>query len=438
MEEQFDKDFDRLFARDLQSAGSREQARGEDWAALSARLDVAAAPGYRRYLPWLLLLLLLLSNGWWAWYRTNPASTRAAEHSWHADTVRQTVVLYDTIHRTVTVDRLSPVKKIKTERFAATDAIKSEFSAPALPKASITQRPTKALLPVAQISVTIPESQTITAPTNGHPGASRQIEPAAAPAVTTPSDSASAPIEEAKDTRTPALTNPDPEKTQSGAQSPDSLLQIQAAAPPPSPIKRHRYPSSWLLGLGGGVPMTFVTDDLALEEAKVAQFLLMYRFSRHWSATASVFWQGYNYEQEHHFGPYPGFDLPPAPGQGYILNHIESEAVDILPGVSMQYHLWPEHQCSAYLGAGYALHLRYLEDTRLEYEETATGALYRQELPEHIRAYGSAVSLQGGVNWLIRPRWTLWGGFQGWGEPGHWRRATPAVSLLAGVKFRIK
>lgn len=438
MEEQFDKDFDRLFARDLQSAGSREQARGEDWAALSARLDVAAAPGYRRYLPWLLLLLLLLSNGWWAWYRTNPASTRSAERIWRTDTVRQTVVLYDTVHRTVTVDRLSPVKRIKTERFADTDVVKSAFAAAALSKASITQRPTKALTPVAQTSPTLPESQTITAPTSGHPGSPRQIEPAAAHAATMPSDSASAVIEEAKDARLRTVTPPDPGNARSGAQLSDSLQQVQAAAPLPRPIKRHRYPSSWLLGLGGGVPMTFITDDLALEEAKVVQFLLMYRFSRHWSATASVFWQGYNYEQEHYFGRYPGFDLPPAPGQGYVLNHIGSEAVDILPGVSMQYHLWPEHRCSAYLGAGYALHLRYLEDTRLEYREITTGALYRQELPEHIRSYGNAVSLQGGVNWLLRPRWTLWGGFQGWGEPGHWRRASPAVSLLAGVKFRIK
>lgn len=444
MEEQFDKDFDRLFARDLKTAGSGEQVRGEDWAALSARLDVAAGPGYRRHLPWLLLLLLLLSNGWWAWYRQSPAPRTAADAVVLIDTMRQTVVLYDTVWRTISVDRLSQATATKTEPFATAAAVQADTHAAALPVASMTQRPTKDLSPVVKSSTTETAPPTIATSATGHPANSRPIESvAAAPAAIIASDSTAVAAAETRDARANAVAQSDTDNARFEPRSPDSLLQVQPealqpAATLPPPIKRHRYRSSWLLGLAGGLPTAFVKDDLALREAKVAQLQLIYRFGRHWSATASVLWQGYHYEQEHHFGRYPGFDLPPAPGQGYVLDQLESDAVDMLPGISLQYHLWPDRRYSAYLGVGYALRLSRLDDTNLEYRQSGTGLLYRQELPEHIWAKGSAVALQGGVNWQFKQRWTIWGGLEGWAEPGHWRRTVPSLSLLAGIKYRIK
>ena len=112
MEDNFDKDFDRLFARDLKAAGANAQPDRQEWGGLSARLDKAERGwNWHRWLPWLLLPLLLLSNGWmmvqWRQLRQQVAmvQSKALEGTIPADPVRATAIIYDTVYRTVVVTR---------------------------------------------------------------------------------------------------------------------------------------------------------------------------------------------------------------------------------------------------------------------------------------------------------------------------------------------
>lgn len=451
MEDNFDKDFDHLFARDLKAAGANAQPDREEWGGLSARLDKAERQwAWHRWLPWLLLPLLLLSNGWmmvqWRQLRQEISTVQPrvlqGTTPIPGDPVRATVILYDTVYRTVVVTRRVIASSMDTQPTAALQA-QEQAKRPTgalepiqnqIDKAEALQKES----PIAQKEVQYLEKETIVDKLEPEKLAAADTLPETRSSKHEAGDLASDTQNSPPDTQNSKLkTRHSPPDTQNSPPETafDSLL---ATSQRPSPIQRHRTPLHGRLGASVGPALLLDAYHIQLSRPLVAQLQFEIGLGRHWAIVPAFQYQTFGYETERGFDLRWGMDPPMPPGQEYKLRHVEGSTQAFVPSLSVQYRLWPEKKLSGYLGAGYALRLTRHGRTEYEFVHTGTGLEYQQEHPAGPFYRQHNASVQAGLEYAIRPRLSLWGGIHGLLDPGAARRGFPLAAGLIGVKYSVR
>ncbi len=438
MENNFNEDFDDLFARDLANAGKDARPGPEAWPALSNRLDHAGKRRRFFLLPWFLLFALVASNAWllWQWHTQQAAidalrQAARVQSSQNLITEPHSTIIYDTVYRTIVMTRrvidthpnAEPIEKTHLGTM-----VQQTF--PGISSQATTAPPTA----VTENQHSQPNAPN-TSPTQNNPenlfnNPPQAIEKADT-ALLQPGISPAFPI---------VLTNAD---TTSGAIT--KATQADETTLPAQPdtanqfIKPLRQPLRWRLGLSAGVLSTTKVTGLSSTAPLCATLRAELLFQRHWSIEAGLSYATYAYKIE---GQYDDrIDVPPPPppsGNVYYFRQFEGRMRHFMPSLAVHYRFRPDKPWSWYIGAGYSARLTLAEKAQCEYIEHGTLAINRYEAQVNVPDRGSMGLTQLGTECALSRRWLIFGEWSAMFDIGKGQRTYPMIAGQLGVKWLLK
>lgn len=428
MKDNFDKDFDAHFARDLGRIDRRAQPETTDWDQLAQRLDAAEQRWSWRWL-WIgLLPLLLISNGW-MWWRLNhlPIGTAAPaiasssapeEQPAHVKTV-----VYDTIYRTVVVTRI----------IEATNSVlntkKGTIGSDPAPAVLHNQFSHNTVSEGTQPDITAPtEPSSVTPSATDQPSAPSSVNPTEnTPKGSVIPDTMLVFSTTMADTSAGPITAPVLPTEETPAQ-PDATLTT--AISPPTEV--HHAPIKVRIGLSAG-SATPLSEHHFQHTHGLSSSVLFDLERGHWGITSGLSYQTFEYQTMRGFDPRLGVDPPVSPGNQYVLRSITGKNQQLIPFFGVQYRLRPEKRLSFALGAGYALRLLKTGATNYAFEHGSTGADYAYRSHSKPWMVYNSVFLQGQVALALKGRWSVFGNWTGLFD----EHSLPVSAVQLGVKRRL-
>ncbi len=446
MEDHYDHEFDRLFARDLKAAGQNAAPDPEEWSALSSRLDGRRRGRWPLLLPWFLLAALAVSNGWMLlqWRNlhrevadvqpspatTTPSATRLPEH--------RTTIVYDTVYRTVVItrqvveERLSSDEKKQSDRKSlSNNGTLSHQAEKNITSAKQTGAEEKTITNKSEKQsaklVNSIESQGInTQKEVGHPA--NHLIPAISYA------SPDSLTQSTADTlqKQPAIAAESPDSL---TQKPSAELRFDSLVSNAPIIKRHRTPLRWRIEAGIGVagPLTDIDLEVAnpLSLSLHAEVLL----GRHWAVVPGVTYAGHSYKMHRRFDPRLLLNAPVLPGPEYGFRYIEGDMAHLMTSLAVRYRFRPEQKWSWYVDAGYAARFTVSSTAEYEFDRHSTGESYHYEIRPTVPNRVQMGLTQAGVEYSVNPRWTLFVEASGLFDFGPGQRTFPTGIGQLGVKW---
>lgn len=359
-------DFDRQFRADLKKAGQGAKPDPKDWDQLLSRLQ----EDKRRkrlvipvWLPWLLLGAALGWNGFTS-MQLQRLETRLSEmpisKPMAVESVnRSSVVIYDTIYRTVIITEKRP-----------------GLNPAYLPPSTLTTNISAA--PVLHSDTLHSKLQTASHPTSEPPTPNLQ---------------------------TPNLHTSEPPTSEPPTSEPPTP-NLQTSEPPTS-VNKVKKQYHYQLEVGFAASMPLQTRHVSYNGLGGGRLAFLLELNKHWQLNAAVFAGNTAFKNETLFEERLLVPAPEYPAQEFKFKYVEGNLRQFIPSLGIQYASARPKKWNWNAGLSYAALIWAPDGLEYEFFDPQNGAEYNYEAAGNVTTNWLNLELSIGARYQIRPRWAI-------------------------------
>lgn len=408
-------DFDRQFRADLKKAGQGAKPDPKDWDQLLSRLQ----DDKRRkrlvipvWLPWLLLGAALGWNGFTS-MQLQRLETRLSEmpisKPMVAESVsRSSVVIYDTIYRTVIITEKRPGLN---PAYLQSSTLTTNISA----------------APVLHSDTLHSKLQTASHPTPNHPTSNHPTSNHPTPNLQTPNLHTSEP----PTSEPPTPNHPTSEPPTSEPPTPN----LQTSEPPTS-VNKVKKQYHYQLEVGFAASMPLQTRHVSYNGLGGGRLAFLLELNKHWQLNAAVFAGNTAFKNETLFEERLLVPAPEYPAQEFKFKYVEGNLRQFIPSLGIQYASARPKKWNWNAGLSYAALIWAPDGLEYEFFDPQNGTEYNYEAAGNVKTNWLNLELSAGGQFQLKPQWAVYTRF---GVIRNLKSDAPALLQGAlGIRYRLR